>query len=334
MRARSLLLRLGAFAGAMIVLLILVFHVIERPMEGETDSYTAEFTDANGLKAGDDVRVFGVRVGKVGDVRLAGSLASVRFSVGREHRVFDNSTLAIRYQNLSGQRYLDIQQPDQPGNRRAPGQIIGVDHTVPAFDITTVFNGLEPVLAQLTPADLNQFATSMLAVIEGSGTGMGPALEAIEKLSGYVTDRQTVIATLVRNLGTVSEHLGGKAGNAVQLLTQLTAIFVNLTQKVGGLIEFSQKIPPILMPAENLLATVGFTPGTNPDLENLLRGAFPDPNETVATLNRLPAVLQQLGAAIPTSAPGVQTACSNGNAQAPQPLQLLIAGQRISLCNN
>ncbi|QLY28858.1 MCE family protein [Nocardia huaxiensis] len=334
MRARSLLLRLGAFAGAMIVLLILVFHVIERPMEGETDSYTAEFTDANGLKAGDDVRVFGVRVGKVGDVRLAGSLASVRFSVGREHRVFDNSTLAIRYQNLSGQRYLDIQQPDQPGNRRAPGQIIGVDHTVPAFDITTVFNGLEPVLAQLTPADLNQFATSMLAVIEGSGTGMGPALEAIEKLSGYVTDRQIVIATLVRNLGTVSEHLGGKSGNAVQLLTQLTAIFVNLTQKVGGLIEFSQKIPPILMPAENLLATVGLTPGTNPDLEILLRGAFPDPNETVATLNRLPAVLQQLGAAIPTSAPGVQTACSNGNAQAPQPLQLLIAGQRISLCNN
>ncbi|PXX58455.1 phospholipid/cholesterol/gamma-HCH transport system substrate-binding protein [Nocardia tenerifensis] len=334
MTARALLLRLGAFAAVMIVLLIVVLQVIERPVEGETDSYTAEFTDANGLKAGDDVRVYGVRVGKVGNIRLTGSLASVQFSVGREHKVFDNSTLAIRYQNLSGERYLDIQQPDQAGNRRAPGRVIGVDHTVPAFDITTVFNGLEPVLAQLTPADLNQFATSMLAVIEGSGTGMGPALDAIEKLSGYVTDRQTVITTLVRNLGLISEHLGGKSGNAVQLLTQLTAIFVNLTQKVGGLIEFSQKIPPVLIPAENLLATVGFTPGTNPDLENLLRVAFPDPNETVATLSRLPVVLQQLSAAIPSPVPGLQPACSNGNAQAPQPLQLLIAGQRIALCKN
>ncbi|WP_063064586.1 MlaD family protein [Nocardia violaceofusca] len=334
MSARSLLLRLGAFAAAMIVLLIVVFQVIERPMAGDSDTYTAEFTDANGLKAGDDVRFYGVRVGKVGGISLIGGHASVRFSLAREHKVFDNTTLAIRYQNLSGQRYLDIRQPDHPGSRSTPGQVIGVEHTVPSFDITTVFNGLEPVLAQLTPADLNQFATSMLAVIEGSGTGMGPALDAIEKLSGYVTDRQTVISTLVRNLGAVSDHLGGKSGNAVQLLTQLTAVFVNLTQKVGGLIEFSQRIPPVLVPAENLLAILGFTPGTNPDLDNLLRAAFSDPNETAATLGRLPAVLQQLGAAIPTTVPGLQPACSHGNAQAPQPLQLLIAGQRISLCKN
>lgn len=334
MSARSLLLRLGAFAAAMIVLLIVVFQVIERPMAGDTDTYTAEFTDANGLKAGDDVRLYGVRVGKVGGIGLTGSRASVRFSLGREHQVFDNTTFAIRYQNLSGQRYLAIQQPDHPGNRSTPGQVIGVENTVPSFDITTVFNGLEPVLAQLTPADLNQFATSMLAVIEGSGAGMGPALDAIEKLSGYVSDRQTVISTLIRNLGTVSDHLGGKSGNAVQLLTQLTAVFVNLTQKVGGLIEFSQRIPPVLVPVEDLLATLGFTPGTNPDLDNLLRSAFPDPNETVATLGRLPAVLQQLGAAVPTTVPGLQPACSHGNAKAPQPLQLLIAGQRISLCKN
>lgn len=318
----------------MIVLLIVVFQVIERPVSGETDTYTAEFTDANGLEAGDDVRTYGVRVGKVGDIRLAGSHASVRFTVGRGHKVFDNTTFAIRYQNLSGQRYLDIQQPDQPRIRHASGHVIGVDHTVASFDITTVFNGLEPVLAQLTPADLNQFATSMLAVIEGSGTGMGPALDAIENLSGYLTDRQAVITTLAHNLGKVSDHLGGKSGNAMQLLSQLTAIFVNLTQKVGGLIEFSQRIPAVLRPAENLLATLGFTPGTNPDLDNLLHAAFPDPDQTVATLGRLPVVLQQLGAAIPSSVPGLQPACSHGNAQAPQPLQLLIAGQRISLCKN
>lgn len=334
MTTRGQLARLTGFAAVMIVLLVGVFQVIERPLTGDTETYTAEFTDAGGLRTGDDVRLYGVRVGKVGDIRLAGTRAAVRIDVQRTHLLFGNSMLAIKYANLSGQRYVDIDHPGGNTARQAPGELIGTDRTVPSFDITTVFNGLQPVLAQLTPADLNQFATSLLAVIQGTGTGLGPALGAIEKLSGYVSDRQTVIATLVRNLGEVSAHIGGKSGSATKLLAQLTAIFVNLTERIGGLIEFSQRIPPVLNPADDLLATLGLTPGANPDLDRLLGLAFPDPGQSLEVLDRLPAVLQSLSATIPTSTPGLQPACSHGTASAPQPLQLLIAGQRISLCNN
>ncbi|GAB2552634.1 hypothetical protein GCM10027167_70390 [Nocardia heshunensis] len=323
-----------AFAGAMALLLTGIFQVIERPVTGGTNTYTAEFADVSGLRTGDDVRVYGVRVGKVGEIRLIGTHAAVQFSARRSVALLDNSTLAIRYQNLSGQRYLDIQQAKDPGKQRDPRQRIRTDHTVPSFDITTVFNGLEPVLAQLTPADLNQFATSMLAVIEGSGTGLGPALGAIENLSNYVSDRQTVIATLVRNLGQVSQQLGGKSGNTVQLLRQLTSVFVGLTQRIGGLVDFSQQIPPVLLPTDRLLATIGLTPSPNPDFDRLLQAAFPDPGQTVETLNRLPAVLQALAAMIPSAVPGLQPGCAHGAAQPPRPLQLLLGGQRISLCNN
>lgn len=330
----SLIVRLAIFSTAMILLLVGVFATIARSVGDDTDTYTAIFTDANGLKTGDDVRVYGVRVGKVGDLELDGPHARVTFTLKRQHVLFDNTKLAIRYQNLSGQRYLDIQQPDKPQGERNSDDEIGTDATIPAFDITTLFNGLQPVLAELTPADLNQFATSLLAVIEGDGTQIGSALEAIENVSNhYLKDRQAVISTLVRNIAQVADHLDGKSGNALTLLGGLTDVFQTLQEKAVGLIDYMVTIPPLINPLRHLFGTIGLDKDPNPELDNLFRTVFPNPQQIVDVLNQVPGVLQSLTAMVPTTVPGVNLACSQGNAEAPQPLQVLIAGQRISLCN-
>lgn len=332
--ARSLIVRLGVFAAAMILLLVGVFQTIERPVGGESTSYTAIFADANGLQAGDDVRVYGVRVGKVGGLELDGVHARVTFTVARSRAIFTNTNFAIRYQNLSGQRYLDIQQPDRPQDELPAGATIGTDHTIPAFDITTLFNGLQPVLANLTPADLNQFATSMLAVVQGDGSQVGAALDAIDKIANhYIRDRQAVISTLVRNLAAVSDHLGNKSGSALALLSGLTDVFENLQEKTVGLTDYMVTIPPVIYPAQHMLDTVGLDKVPNPELAELLHKAFPDPQEVVDVLNQVPGVLQQLAAMVPASVDDLNPTCAHGTAPAPQPLQVLITGQRISLCN-
>ncbi|WP_405492764.1 MlaD family protein [Nocardia sp. NBC_00511] len=331
---RSLLLRLTLFASAMIVLLVGVFQTIARPVEGDTDTFTAVFTDMNGLKTGDDVRMYGASVGKIVDLRLAGATAEVEFTVQRAHPLFDNTVLAIRYQNLSGQRYLDVQQPTAPGNPCNPTQTIGTDRTVPSFDITRLFNGLQPVLAELAPADVNQFTTSLLAVIEGRGTGIGPALDAIEKLSRYTSDRQQVISTLIHNLAAVSDQIGGKSGNTIALLTQLTGLFQNLQEKIDGLVDFAVTIPPVLSPLEDLLAQFGLSGDPNPDLDNALRNAFPDPKQSIEVMNQLPALLQSFANLIPSTTSNLTPVCSRGVAPTPAPLRVLIGGQRITLCNH
>lgn len=323
--------RLAVFAGVMVLLLVGVFQTIARPVRGDTDTFAAEFTDANGLKTGDDVRMYGVGVGKVKGLSLNGNHARVTFTLQRERPMFSNSTLAVRYQNLTGQRYVDIQQPPDPERRLSPSDLIGTEHTVPAFDVTTVFNGLQPVLREMTPGDLNQFATSMLAVIEGNGTGMGPALDAIDKLSKYTTDRQSVITTLVRNLGQVSDRLGGKSGNAIALLTQLTTLVEGVQQNVDGLVDFSLTLGPLIDPAYDLIQTLGL-PSDTSDPDTLLRNVFPDPADAVAVLNRLPAVIQTMTALLQRNGRGVNPGCSRGNAEAPEPLKVLIEGQRIALC--
>ncbi|MGV9675675.1 MlaD family protein [Nocardia sp. NPDC003482] len=332
MTTRALFVRVSIAVVVMAVALVGVFRIVQRPVRGETDTYTAIFTDANGLRAGDDVRLYGVQVGKVREVGLDHAQARVRFTVTRDHPLFTDSRVAIRYQNLTGFRYLDIQQPDRPGARRSPTAVFQTAETIPAFDITTLFKGLQPVLAELSPDDLNQFADSMLAVVQGDGTGIGPALGAIDKLSRYASDRQAVLSTLVGNLARISDHLGGKSGNAMKLLTNLTNLFTAITDKLPGLVDFALAIPPVLQPLRDMLTVLGITGDRDRDLDALLRQAFPDPRQAVAVFGQLPGLIQAITATVPPTGPEAAMTCSHGIAVAPQPIQILIAGQRITLC--
>ncbi|MCT7293681.1 MlaD family protein (plasmid) [Rhodococcus pyridinivorans] len=325
-------MKLGIFGVLIVVLLTAVITAVQRPVDGDTDSYEGMFTDASGLATGDDVRMFGVAVGKVESVVLAGSLARVRFTVLSNHSVFDNSTLAIRYQNLTGQRYLDVQQAPEPGSQIGPGTSIDTSQTVPSFDITSVFNGLRPVLKELSPESLNQLTRSVIAVIEGDGTGIGPAMDSIGQLSEYATDRQVVVSTLIRNLSIISEQLGGRSPQAIVLLTQLANLFDELQRKVEGVVDFALTAPAVMAPLDSLLANLGLTPESNPDLDELVRTVFPNPAAAVDSLRRLPVVLQSLDMQAATGGTGLDLGCSRGPAELPTQLQVLISGQRVVVC--
>ncbi|GAA5057850.1 MlaD family protein [Nocardia callitridis] len=330
--ARGAALRLVLFAAAMVVVLLAVITAIQRPVSGDTNARDGLFTDANGLKVGDDVRMFGVQVGKVEGIDLDGTQARVRFTLRTDSHLYDNSKLAIRYQNLTGQRYVDLQQDPKPGAELPKGTTVTADHTVPSFDVTSLFNGLQPVLATLSPESLNQLTTSLLAVIEGDGTGIGPAMEAIGKLGSYVGDRQQVIATLVHNMSIAADKIGGRSPQLVTFLGNVTQVFTALRENVVGLIDFALTAPPVLDPANRLLATLGLTEKTNPDIDHILKLLIPDPQMVVDVLARLPALLSALDNSIPSNGPGAKPVCSKGNADVPGALQVLLAGQRVSIC--
>ncbi|MBY8863418.1 MCE family protein [Nocardia sp. CA2R105] len=325
--------RLVAFTAVIAVMFAAIIAAITRPVGGETDFYTARFTDASGLKTGDDVRMYGVAVGKVGSVALDGSIAGVRLTIGRGHTVFDNTMLAIRYQNLTGQRYIDIQQPQRAGRPLAPGATIDVGNTLPSFDITSLFNGLQPVLAEFSPGALNQFAQSILAVVQGNGNGLGPALDAIDSLSRYVTDRQHVISTLVHNLQSISDQISGRSPQLITLITGLADVWAALQQKIDGMVDYALTIPPVLLPLDHLAATLGFTPDPNTDLTTLVHKAFPDPKQALDVLGALPGLLQSLNTMVGAPGPDINSTCSHGAAPVPGMVQVLLHGQRISICN-
>ncbi|WP_405134830.1 MCE family protein [Nocardia sp. NBC_01388] len=333
----ALLWRLGAFTAVMLVLLAVVIGAVVRPVGGRTDSYRAEFTDVSGLKTGDDVRMFGVQVGKVTAIDLRGTRALVGFTVSRDRPFYRTSGLAIRYQTLTGQRYVDVRQPDAPGERLSPGATVGADKTVPSFDITQLFNGLQPVLQEFSPGALNQFTESVLAVVQGNGDGIGPALDAFEKLSRYVTDKQAVLSLVLSNLQGISDQIGGKSPQLVTLLKGLADVFTSFRTELDGLLHFAAVAPSALAPLNSLLETLGFTENSNPNLEQDLQRLFPDPNQALDVLGRLPGLLQSLADQLPpagATAGEIKLTCSKGPAEVPAPFSVLISGSRVSICRS
>ncbi|AFT99292.1 MlaD family protein [Nocardia brasiliensis] len=323
--------RLGVFAVVMIAVLIVVCTAIKRPVSGPTEPHAALFTDANGLKVGDDVRMYGVQVGKVEGISLAGTQARVQLSLKTDAPLYDNSKLAIRYQNLTGQRYIDLQQQPQPGKRLASGATVGIDRTVPSFDVTSMFNGLKPVLATISPEEINQFSASMVALIEGDGNGIGPALEAIDKLAAHVKDRQQVIDVVLQNLSDLHDVAGGKMHYMVPILARLADIISGLQTNMNGLADFAASAPSVLGPLNNLFDALGLQ--SPDDVNALIQKIFPDPQQALEVFDKLPGLLAGFDAAIPKSgAAGWKPQCSKGQADVPQVLGVLIAGQQVAVC--
>jgi len=222
MKLTASLWRIGLSIAVTIGLIILLSNTLTNPVAVNTRTYTALFTDASGLHLDGDVRVRGVRVGKIEAVDLARhdgqNLAQVRFTLDRKYGVVAITRLAIKFQALTGVRYMDVVDPGQ--GYRASDLVADVPTamTQPSFDVTALFNGLEPVLATLSPAEINTFTANAASFLTGDGSGLAPLLDSVRRLTEFVSNRQQVVATLIRNLSEVSDAIGGTSAKFIHII--------------------------------------------------------------------------------------------------------------------
>ena len=113
-RSTGTLIKFTVFGLVMAVLTAFLFFVFNQTRTGSTNGYSAVFTDASRLEAGDTVRIAGIRVGTVRDVSLqADRKVLVKFDADRNIKLTTGTKAAIRYLNLVGDRYLEL--VDSPG---------------------------------------------------------------------------------------------------------------------------------------------------------------------------------------------------------------------------
>ncbi|MGY2061180.1 MlaD family protein, partial [Nocardia gipuzkoensis] len=65
MRSGRALIGFSIFAVIAVVLTYTIWSTLQRSVSGATHSYSAIFSDVLGLRVGDDIRMAGVRVGRV-----------------------------------------------------------------------------------------------------------------------------------------------------------------------------------------------------------------------------------------------------------------------------
>ncbi|MDN3357845.1 MCE family protein [Actinomadura sp. DC4] len=190
---------------------------------GRTAAYNATFTDVTGLNTGDSVRIAGVRVGQVEHIAVTNRrLARVRFSVVSGRTLPGSVTASIKYLNLVGQRYVELDQGvGAVGASLRPGGTIPVERTAPALNLTQLFNGFQPLFQALSPKDVNQLSGEIIQVLQGEGTTVDDLIATVGSLTSTLAGKDQVIGRVIDNLTTVVETVNSREGRFDQLITTL-----------------------------------------------------------------------------------------------------------------
>lgn len=204
MKTTGTAVKLGTVWLVLLVFTVAIIVVFGQVRFDRTARYSAVFTDAGGLRAGQFVRASGVEVGKVATVRLIDADTRVRvdFDVDRSLPLDQATTASIRYLNLIGERYLELKHGDSNAPL-APGGTIGIGRTQPALDLDALIGGFRPLFKTLDPDKVNAIASSIITVFQGQGATINDILDQTAAVTATLADRDRAIGEVIRNLNTV-----------------------------------------------------------------------------------------------------------------------------------
>lgn len=239
---------------------------------GSQRTYHAVFTDVTSLIPGDDVRMAGVRIGTVTDIAVVNRRdAQVTFQISSDVPLASTVHATILFRNLVGQRYLELDQgagsPDQawPATRT-----LGLDRTTPALDLTTLFNGFQPLFSALDPKQVNALSYEIVQIFQGQGGTVGDLVAHTASLTNALADRDQIIGAVIDNLTRVLKTVNARRGG-------LSTIVVTLQQLVSGLAQDRGALG----------SAVTSLAGVTTSVAGLLRAGRPALQRSIVSLGRL-----------------------------------------------
>ncbi|MDV6013149.1 MCE family protein [Haloechinothrix sp. LS1_15] len=202
-----------------------------------TETYTARFSDATLLLENDDVRVAGVRVGQVEDLRVVDRRqAEVEFAVDSSLELPAETTATIKYRNIAGQRYISLDPAaGNPGELLPAGGNIPLERTRPALNLTELFNGFRPLFQALSPDDVNKLSYQIIQVMQGEAGTVESLLAHTASLTESIADKDEVIGEVIDNLTEVLAAMN-------EHTPELNETIIRMQQLVSGLAEDREHI--------------------------------------------------------------------------------------------
>jgi phospholipid/cholesterol/gamma-HCH transport system substrate-binding protein len=213
---------------ALAALLTVTFNYDNLPVVGGGTTYEAEFSEAAGLQADDEVRIAGIKVGAVRDVELADDHVLVSFRV-KNAWIGDRTTADIKIKTLLGRKFLalnptgdGVQDPDQPIPRT---------RTVTPYDVTEAFNGLADTVGAIDTKQLADSFTTLSDTFRNSPEHVRSALDGLSQLSKTVSSRDGEIAELLANARKLTTTLANSNEDFEKLIDDGNLLLTELNNR-------------------------------------------------------------------------------------------------------
>ncbi|MEY2478641.1 MAG: phospholipid/cholesterol/gamma-HCH transport system substrate-binding protein [Actinomycetota bacterium] len=236
----------------------------------------AAFTDATGLVKGDEVRLAGVRIGKVGGLKVDRGKALVSMKIDDRHRVPRGSSFELRWKNLLGQRFVDIVPPPgatPDGPALAKGASVPTRLTGEAADLSTLLNNTQPILARLDSASLNRVMATYAAALQGREEKLNGSIDNAAALVATLSQRADVIGQTVTDFAALLDGIAAHDTQVRQLLDSLGSTSTVLSAKADQLGAAAGKAGQFTSALHRILAANGTTIDESLDLTKQLTEA-------------------------------------------------------------
>lgn len=209
----------------------------------EKNTYSAYFTEANGLFAGDEIRILGVAVGVVDKIEPQPASSKVTFSVDKQYSIPADARAAILSPSLVTSRAIQLVPAYSGGPKLRAGASIPLSRTaVPVEwdDFRKQLEKLTDALQPTSPGGVNsvgEFIDSAADNVRGQGD---TARDTVVKLSEAISalgDHADDIFSTVRNLQLLVSALYSSSdllASFNQNLASVTTLLSNTPNEVGN----------------------------------------------------------------------------------------------------
>ena len=205
------------------VVMVSALRADDLPIIGGGDTYHAMFTEAGGLKVNDEVRIAGVRVGKVNDIELDNDQVAVTFKVDHAADFGGDTRAAIKVKTILGSMFLAL-EPAGSG-QLSEGATIPVDRTSSPYDVVDAFQGLASTSEQIDTDQLADSLTTLADLTRNTPDEFRGALSGLSRLSSNVAAKDEQLNSLLVNLERVSTVLDARDEDIIALMKDSDVLF-------------------------------------------------------------------------------------------------------------
>ncbi len=192
-------------------------------IKGTTD-YSAYFAEAGGIKAGSDVRVSGLAVGRVSDVHLEGTKVLVDFTVRDGVELGDRTEAAIKTETVLGTKMLEV-------TPRGDGTLDGtipLERTTSPYDLPSALGDLTTTISALDTTQLSSALTTLADTFKDTPPDLKIALEGVARFSDTLNTRDAQLRNLLANANKVTAVLAKRSDQIAGLVVNTNALLAEL----------------------------------------------------------------------------------------------------------
>lgn len=256
----------AVFAAVLALLVAGGVALVVRNTVNKPTRITAYFTAATAIYPGDEVRVAGVKVGRITAIDPQGTKARLTLAVNHGIPIPADAKAVIVSSNLVGARYVQLAPAyGADGDSSRPtmrdGAVIDTDRTAVPVEWDEIKTQLSRLATDLGPtsgvsgSSVGRFIDSAASAMDGNGDklretikqlsdlsriladGSGNIVDVIKNLQTFVTvlrDSNAQIVSFQNRLASVSSVLDGSRSDLDAALTNLSSAVVDVKRFVAG----------------------------------------------------------------------------------------------------